>query len=129
MSAALELIILGSGSSGGVPRIGGVDGSGNWGACDPKNPKNRRTRCSALVRRQGPDGVTHVLIDTSPDMREQLLAARVTHMDGVLVTHDHADQLHGFDDLRVFFLSQKRRVDVYSDADGMAGIRGKFDYC
>jgi phosphoribosyl 1,2-cyclic phosphate phosphodiesterase len=129
MSSELEFTILGCGSSGGVPRIGGADGSGNWGACDPHNPKNRRTRCSALVRRKGPEGVTTVLIDTSPDMREQLLAARVTHLDGVLITHDHADQLHGIDDLRSFFLIQKKRVDLYSDQDGLKGIRAKFDYC
>ena len=88
MKSELEFVILGCGSSGGVPRLGGADGSGNWGACDPGNPKNRRTRCSALVRRRGTGGVTNVLIDTSPDMREQLLTARVTHLDGVLITHD-----------------------------------------
>jgi phosphoribosyl 1,2-cyclic phosphate phosphodiesterase len=129
MKSELEFVILGCGSSGGVPRLGGADGGGNWGACDPHNPKNRRTRCSALVRQKGADGVTHVLIDTSPDMREQLLAARVTHLDGVLITHVHADQLHGIDDLRAFFLSQKKRIDLYSDSDGLAGVRAKFDYC
>ena len=128
MSDTLEFVILGSGSSGGVPRLGGVDGSGYWGACDPKNPKNRRLRCSALVRRKSAEGVTTILVDTSPDMREQLLAARVTNLDGVLITHEHADQLHGFDDLRVLFLNHKRRVEVYSDGAGLAGLMAKFGY-
>jgi phosphoribosyl 1,2-cyclic phosphate phosphodiesterase len=83
----LEITILGCGSSAGVPRLGGADGSGDWGACDPANPKNRRRRCSLLLRR----GDTNVLVDTSPDMREQLLAARVTRLDAVLMTHPHAD--------------------------------------
>ena len=72
MTAALEVTILGCGSSAGVPRLGGPDGAGDWGACDPANPKNRRRRCSLLVRRRGPAGDTTVLVDTSPDLREQL---------------------------------------------------------
>ena len=120
----LEVRILGCGSSGGVPRFGGADGSGYWGACDPANPKNRRTRCSILVS----SGASQVLVDTSPDMREQLLAARVTDLSGVLITHEHADQLHGIDDLRVLSLINKRRLDLWSDARGLAGIRAKFNY-
>jgi phosphoribosyl 1,2-cyclic phosphate phosphodiesterase len=120
----LEVRILGCGSSGGVPRFGGADGSGYWGACDPGNPKNRRSRCSILVAREK----SRLLVDTSPDMREQLLAARVTDLDGVLITHDHADQLHGIDDLRVLTLLNKRRIDLWSDARGLAGIRAKFNY-
>jgi len=121
----LSVRILGCGSSGGVPRLGGEDGSGNWGACDPQEPKNRRSRCSILVR-QGP---AKLLVDTSPDIREQLLAARVTGLDGVLITHDHADQLHGLDELRVLALLGRRRIDLWSDAAGLAGARGKFGYC
>src|SRR5438067_2985834 len=98
MTAAdqLEAVILGCGSSAGVPRLGGSDGSGDWGACDPANPRNRRRRCSLLVRRAG----TALLIDTSPDCREQLLSARVARLDAVLMTHPHADQTNGIDDLR-----------------------------
>jgi phosphoribosyl 1,2-cyclic phosphate phosphodiesterase len=125
----LEIRILGCGSSGGVPRLGGEDGSGFWGACDPANPRNRRRRCSILARRQSAAGTTRVLVDTSPDMREQLLDAKVTRLDGVLITHDHADQLHGIDDLRMLTLLNKQRIDLWSDAAGMAGVRGKFDYC
>ena len=120
----LEVRILGCGSSGGVPRLGGPDGAGYWGACDPSNPKNRRSRCSILVSK----GNSRLLVDTSPDLREQLLAARVTDLDGVLITHDHADQLHGLDDLRVLTLINKRRIDLWSDARGLAGIRSKFGY-
>ncbi len=93
MSDTLDFRILGCGSSGGVPRLGG-----QWGACDPDNPKNARTRCSLLITRQGDAGVTRVLIDTSPDMRSQLLLAEVDTLDAVVYTHSHADHVHGIDD-------------------------------
>jgi len=127
--STLEAIILGCGSSGGVPRLGGPDNAGYWGACDPANPKNRRTRCSLLVRRKGQGGETNVLVDTSPDMREQLLAARCATLDGVLITHDHADQLNGFDDLRMVSINMRRRVDVYSDGAAIEGMLARFGYC
>ena len=94
----MRFTILGSGSSGGVPRIGGF-----WGACDPHEPKNRRRRCSLLVERweDDPAKKTSVLVDTSPDMREQLIDTGTQWIDGVLFTHDHADQSHGIDDLRM----------------------------
>jgi phosphoribosyl 1,2-cyclic phosphate phosphodiesterase len=121
--------ILGCGSSGGVPRLGGMDGAGNWGACDPGNARNRRSRCSLLVTRHGPDGATRVLVDTAPDMRRQLLDARAGTLDGVLITHDHADQTHGLDDLRAYTINQKRRVDVWGDAAGLGSLYRKFGYC
>ncbi len=80
-----------------------------WGACDPNNPKNRRRRTSLLVERRGPDGRTRVLVDTSPDLREQLLDAEVDWLDGVLITHEHADHTHGIDDLRALFVHKRRR--------------------
>ncbi|HET7084362.1 MAG TPA: MBL fold metallo-hydrolase [Rhizomicrobium sp.] len=123
----LEVRILGCGSSGGVPRLG--EGKPNWGACDPSNPKNRRSRCSVLVTRRSLQGETRLLVDTSPDMREQLLAANVGVLDAVLITHDHADQLHGIDDLRVVAMNMKRRLDMWSDLDGLSGVRKKFNYC
>lgn len=123
----LEVRILGCGSSGGVPRL--ADGGPFWGACDPNNPKNRRSRCSILVTRRAPEGETRLLVDTSPDLREQLLAACVGRLDGVLITHDHADQLHGIDDLRVITMNMKRRLDLWSDMEGLAGVRKKFGYC
>jgi len=122
--------ILGCGSSGGVPRLGaGPDGAPNWGACDPANPKNRRSRCSILVCRKAKAGETRVLVDTAPDMREQLLAARIGRLDGVLMTHAHADQAHGMDDLRVVVINMGRRLDVWSDRAGLGEILHKFDYC
>lgn len=119
----LEVVILGSGSSGGVPR-----GDGDWGACDPSEPRNRRTRCSALIRRHGPDGVTSVLIDTSPDLREQALAAGIRHVDAVLFTHDHADQTHGVDDLRVFAIRTRQRIPAWMDAATREALTHRFDY-
>ena len=107
----LEVVILGCGSSGGVPR-----GDGDWGACDPAEPRNRRSRCSILVRRQGADGLTTALIDTSPDLRAQMLSADVKAVDAVLYTHDHADQTHGVDDLRVFAMRARRRIPAFMDA-------------
>ncbi len=119
----LEIVILGCGSSGGVPR-----GDGDWGACDPAEPRNRRLRCSLLVRRHGPDGVTSVLVDTSPDLRAQMLGAGVQHVDAVLYTHDHADQTHGIDDLRVFALRQRRRLPAFMDEATREALYGRFRY-
>jgi phosphoribosyl 1,2-cyclic phosphate phosphodiesterase len=129
MTPTLEVTILGSGSSSGVPRVGGPDGKGDWGACDPSNPKNRRRRCSILVRRKTPGGDTSVLVDTAPDLREQLLSAQVTRLDAVLITHDHADQLHGIDDLRAVAYAMRRRIDVYTDRATMEAVRFRFGYC
>lgn len=128
MSATLEVTILGCGSSTGVPRIGGPDGAGDWGACDPSNPKNRRRRCSILARRRGANGLTTVLVDTSPDLREQLLDAHCAHLDGVLITHDHADQTHGLDDLRAVAFNMHRRIDFYSDRACLDILKRKFGY-
>ena len=119
-----RLIILGCGSSGGVPRLGPT-----WGACDPSEPKNRRRRCSVLVERTGKGGRTSVLVDTSPDLRDQLLSARVEALDGVLYTHDHADHTHGIDDLRMVAYAMKRRIDVYIDAPTRDSLVPRFGYC
>src|SRR5210317_864681 len=108
MSAHLRFHILGCGSSGGVPRIGG-----HWGDCDPWNPKNRRRRCSLLVERTGEKGSTRVLIDTSPDLRVQLLDAGIAVPEAVVYTHDHADQGHGIDALRPIVFNTRERLDVW----------------
>jgi phosphoribosyl 1,2-cyclic phosphate phosphodiesterase len=129
VSTVLEATILGCGSSGGVPRLGGPDNAGLWGACDPTNPKNQRTRCSLLVRQKSRGRETAVLVDTSPDMRRQLLDSRTASLDSVLITHDHADQLHGFDDLRMVAIHMRRRVDVFADARTLEGIMARFGYC
>jgi phosphoribosyl 1,2-cyclic phosphate phosphodiesterase len=120
----LVFTILGCGSSAGVPRV-----AMGWGDCDPNNPKNRRRRCSLLVERIGASGKTALLVDTSPDLREQLIEARVEKLDGVLFTHDHADHSHGIDDLRPLVLFQRRRVDVHLDATTSAALHAKFSYC
>lgn len=119
-----RLVILGCGSSGGVPRLGP-----SWGACDPSEPKNRRRRCSALIERRGKGGRTSVLIDTSPDLREQLLDARVEALDGVLYTHDHADHTHGIDDLRMVAYAMNRRIEVHMDAATRDSLQARFGYC
>jgi phosphoribosyl 1,2-cyclic phosphate phosphodiesterase len=120
----LKLTILGCGTSGGVPRVGN-----HWGACDPANPKNRRRRCSLLVERAGPEGETAVLVDTSPDLRQQLLDSGAGWLDGVLYTHDHADHSHGIDDLRMVSFNGHRRVDVYYDEATGKLLRSRFAYC
>jgi len=135
MSARLKVTILGCGSSGGVPRVGGADGGGDWGECDPAEPKNRRTRCSVLVERADGagrypvDGTTAVLVDTSPDLRAQLLAARRRRLDAVFFTHAHADQSHGVDDLRAVAYGMRKRVPTYIDDATAGDLLQRFAYC
>jgi phosphoribosyl 1,2-cyclic phosphate phosphodiesterase len=120
----LTFTILGCGSSGGVPRP-----ALGWGACDPSNPKNRRRRTSLLVERRNSAGTTRVLVDTPPDLREQLLDANVDGLDGVLFTHEHADHTHGIDDLRSLAIHRRKRVDVYLDAQTATVVKSRFGYC
>jgi phosphoribosyl 1,2-cyclic phosphate phosphodiesterase len=120
----LTLTILGCGSSAGVPRP-----ALGWGACDPKNPKNRRRRCSLLVERNSGPGITRIVIDTSPDLREQLVDAHVDHIDAVFMTHEHADQTHGIDDLRSVVLHQRRRIPVYLNQSTAKEVVFRFSYC
>ena len=119
----LKFTILGCGSSGGVPRLGG-----HWGACDPTNPKNERRRCSMMVERITDEGTTRVLIDTSPDLRSQLLDAGVGELDGVLYTHSHADHVHGLDDLRMIVFNMRRRLPVWADGDTQNDLYSRFGY-
>ncbi len=119
----LSFTILGCGSSGGVPRLGG-----HWGECDPTNPKNRRRRCSLLVTRRDDGGTTRVLIDTSPDMRDQLLDADVGDLDAVLYTHGHADHVHGIDDLRMIVFNKRERLPVWADGPTQERLYGSFGY-
>ena len=122
---SLRLTILGCGSSAGVPRVGV-----GWGACDPSNPRNRRRRCSILVERTAPGGATtSVLIDTTPDLRDQLLGADVRRLDAVLYTHEHADHIHGIDDLRPLVILMRRRIPVYADRMTSEVLQMRFGYC
>jgi phosphoribosyl 1,2-cyclic phosphate phosphodiesterase len=120
----LTITILGCGSSGGVPRIG----AGGWGACDPDNPRNRRLRCSILVERGAGEAKTRVLVDTSPDLREQLLRTPVQRLDGILMTHPHADHTHGIDDVRPLVVGMRGRITMWMDEATSRDVRTKFDY-
>lgn len=125
MADRLRFTLLGCGSSPGVPRV-----VGDWGACDPAEPKNRRRRPSLLVERIGADDRrTSVVIDTGPDFREQMLMAGVERLDAVLYTHPHADHIHGIDDLRGYFLAQRARIPVHADAMTLARLKQGFAYC
>jgi phosphoribosyl 1,2-cyclic phosphate phosphodiesterase len=116
----MKVRLLGCGTSSGVPRVGN-----DWGACDPDNPRNRRSRASILVENgEKPP----ILIDTSPDLREQLLAARVNNVAGVIWTHDHADHCHGIDDLRQLFHARGAPVDGYARPATLAALRNRFAY-
>ena len=117
------LRILGCGSSGGVPRLGG-----HWGDCDPTNPKNVRTRCSMLVTKTSDNGTTRVLIDTSPDLRQQLLDAEVGELDAVVYTHAHADHVHGLDDIRMVVYNMRQRLQVWADGDTGNQLLARFGY-
>lgn len=121
--AELRFTILGCGSSGGVPRLGGL-----WGACDPENPKNHRRRCSMLVERVDEGGTTRVLIDSSPDMRVQLLDAGIGELDAVVFTHGHADHVHGIDDLRMIVFNKRKVLDVWADGPTQERLYGSFGY-
>lgn len=115
----MKVTILGSGAAGGCPSI-----NRGWGACDPANPRNRRLRPSILVEQ----GDTRILVDTSPDCREQLLTAGVRRLDAVLFTHDHADHIHGIDELREINRAMEAPLDIYASAETMDGIRTRFPY-
>jgi phosphoribosyl 1,2-cyclic phosphate phosphodiesterase len=123
--ALMRFTVLGCGSSPGVPRI-----NGDWGNCDPDNVRNRRLRASLLVERvEDHGGKTTVVIDTGPDFRAQMLAAKVTELDGVVYTHSHADHIHGIDDLRGYWIGQNRLIDVYADDATLVRLRDGFGYC
>ena len=115
----MKITILGSGSSAGVPVVGL-----GWGECDPENPRNRRTRPSILVD----SGQTSLLVDTSPDLRQQLLAAGIGRLDAVVYTHPHADHLHGIDDLRAVNRAMNGPIELFADAQTLETIETRFGY-
>ena len=116
----MKFIILGCGSSMGVPRTDGF-----FGKCNPKNPKNYRTRCSALIKTK----TETVLIDTSPDLRHQLINNKIKNIDKVFYSHMHADQTHGINDLRVFYIKNKRTIPVFADNETKKYLLNSFRYC
>ena len=122
----LEVTILGSGSSGGVPRA-----DGNWGVCDPADPRNRRSRCSMMIRRpsgEGPERWTTAVVDASPEFRQQTAEAGAKRLDALLMTHDHADQAHGIDDIRAFAQRQRARIPCHVDAATEETLLRRFGY-
>ena len=121
--AELRFTILGCGSSGGVPRLGGI-----WGECDPAEPKNTRRRCSMLIQRIDDGGETTVLIDASPDLRQQLLDTGIGQLNAVVFTHAHADHVHGLDDLRMIVFNIREKLPVYADAPTQSDLINRFGY-
>ena len=117
---SLKFTLLGCGSSFGVPRA-----DGNWGKCNPKIQKNYRTRCSGLISTNN----LKILIDTSPDLRFQLIKQKINNIDKVLYTHKHADQTHGINDLRVFYLKNRKKIDIYADKLTKKYLKDNFSYC
>ncbi len=115
-----RLIILGSGNSTGVPTIDGL-----WGKCDKKNRKNIRTRCSAIILK----GSNSVLIDTSPDIKNQLVDNKIKNLSSVIYTHEHSDQTNGLFELRPFFWRNKKRINIYGNPKTVKYLKKRFDYC
>ena len=125
MSDTLVFTLLGTGSSGGVPRVGN-----DWGKCDPDNPKNRRRRCAMLIERVRSDGSkTTLMVDAGADLREQLLTADVKVLDGLLLTHPHADHIFGLDDVRQLAITHKSSIDIYMDEHTSDIVMSAFGYC
>jgi phosphoribosyl 1,2-cyclic phosphate phosphodiesterase len=121
---SVEIVILGCGSSGGVPRV-----AQGWGQCDPTNPRNRRRRCSIMVEQVGETEPTRLLVDAGADVREQLIGEGVHRLDALLLTHAHADHVHGLDDLRPLTMVMHRMIDCYLDEPTWETIGVRFDYC
>lgn len=120
---SLNVTILGCGSSAGVPRV-----AQGWGACDSANPRNRRRRCAILVERPSGHLPTRLLVDAGPDLREQLILADVDRIDALLLTHAHADHIHGLDDVRPLTMAMHSKIDLYLDPPTWDAISNRFDY-
>ena len=118
-----KFTILGCGSSGGVPRIGN-----DWGKCNPLNPKNHRSRCSLLIQKKGENGVTNILIDSGPDIRLQLLGAKIGKLDAVIYTHYHADHISGIDDLRMVAINVRNLIPVWADTKTSKKLKSSYSY-
>ena len=117
---SIKFTIMGCGSSMGVPRA-----DGNWGNCDPNELKNYRTRCSALLTTKN----MSILFDTSPDLRQQLLREKVKNIDKIFISHEHGDQTHGINDLRIFYLKKRKKIDVYTSSNTKKYLKKNFSYC
>lgn len=120
----MKVTILGCGASAGVPQIGGPDGRGDWGACDPRERRNRRTRSSIVIERHG----QRLLVDTGPDLREQLLACGISRVDAILYTHAHADHIAGMDDVKIINRIIDRSIDIFASTATLDELHMRFDY-
>jgi len=123
-AGTLTVTMLGCGGSGGVPLIGGPEGRGDWGSCDPAEPRNRRSRSSALVEHRG----RRLLIDAGPDFRAQALACGIGGLDAVAITHTHADHIMGLDELRIANRIRGAPIDLFASYQTLAELRTRFDY-
>jgi phosphoribosyl 1,2-cyclic phosphate phosphodiesterase len=124
----MRVVLLGTGGSAGVPTIGGADGRGDWGACDPAEPRNRRSRTSIVIQ-AGADGQgPALLVDTAPDMRSQLLDCAIPRIDAILYTHAHADHITGLDDVRILNRIVGRPIEAFGTEEAMADIVQRFPY-
>jgi phosphoribosyl 1,2-cyclic phosphate phosphodiesterase len=121
----MRVVVLGCGGSAGVPSVGGADGYGDWGACDPREPRNRRTRSSIVI--QSGTG-ERLLVDTAPDLRTQLLACGVPRIDAILYTHAHADHISGLDDVRILNRIIDRPIDAFGTRTTLDEIAHRFEY-
>ncbi|MBO1360382.1 MBL fold metallo-hydrolase [Acetobacter sacchari] len=121
----MSITVLGCGGSSGVPQIGGPDGRGEWGSCDPAEPRNRRTRSSIVLA--GPDG-RRILVDTGPDLRAQLLATGIGGIDAIFYTHAHADHIAGLDDVRPLNWAAGRAIEAFGTSETLEEVRTRFDY-
>ena len=123
-----RVIVLGCGGSAGVPHIGGMDGRGDWGACDPGEPRNRRTRSSIVIEDGSKGEGSRLLVDTGPDMRAQLLACAIGTVDAICLTHAHADHIVGLDDVRLLNRMVKRPLETFATARTLREVEARFDY-
>ena len=121
----MRITLLGTGGSAGVPLIGGADGAGDWGACDPAEPRNRRTRASIVV--QSGEGA-RLLVDTGPDLRAQLLACRIPRVDAIVYTHAHADHITGIDEIRILNRLVDRPLDAFATRPTLGELTRRFAY-
>ena len=121
----MRVVLLGTGGSAGVPMIGGTDGSGDWGICDPTEPRNRRSRASIVIEN---DAGQRLLVDTSPDLRTQLLDCRVPGIDAILYTHAHADHILGIDDVRILNRIADRPLEAFATRATLDELERRFAY-
>ena len=116
----MKITLLGTGTSVGIPSLGAL----GWGKCDPNNPKNKRQRCALLIQTKK----TNLLVDAGPDIKNQLINQNLSYLDGVIITHEHADHISGLDELRPYFFHRRKKIDIYTNKRTSNFIGNRFDY-